>query len=431
MANRLPLMLVLLLSGNVFAKTDITPATQTHPGQVSQYGSFVIQAILDDMGLSLSDEKKEAVINDEEKKKSASDEQQESSTKQKGYASNAYAGMSSMMTKFKKDYRSTVDTWTDEYNNVLAQWAIAKKQYKREEKQLADATFDMDEVVQEPELPPAKPVTFADDPLASMKPGDFYVIPNAMDVEIRNQKMRGTCAAFTGIRAVETVLAQHRQFGPLQLDLSEQHFYWLSKPDCFDKKCNADEHSEGSYFDTGFINSNKLANLGALRQEQYCPYVPFPNKKNLTYSPLAEQCLNDSVGLFQVSEFNPVLPFDSIISELAQNRPIAAGFTLTNSYKKTKGVVRASDPLNETEAQGQHVAGHAMLLIGFIKLPDAMLKEEGRYCAIMANSWGAGYGVGGFACLTETWMEQNRFKFQKDPTRSLMSSVSKVTLLKS
>ncbi|OFI33386.1 hypothetical protein BFC17_03750 [Alteromonas lipolytica] len=408
---------------------EIAPTEQTKPGEVSQYGSFVIQAILDDMGLSLSDEEKEAVVNDD-KKTVPKKEDAAPEPKKKGYANDMYSGMNSMMKNFKKEYRATVDTWTEEYNNVLAQWAIAKKQYKKEEQALSDATFDMDEVVEEPQVPPAKPITFAEDPLASMKPGDFYVIPNAMDVEIRNQKMRGTCAAFTGIRAVETVLAQHPQFGPLQLDLSEQHFYWLSKPDCFDKQCNASEHSEGSYFDTGFINSNKLNTAGPLRQEQYCPYVPFPNKKNLTYSPLANQCMNDSVGLFQVSEFNPVLPFDSIVSELAQNRPIAAGFTLTNSYKKTTGVVRANDPLNATEAKGEHVAGHAMLLIGFIKLPESMQAEEGRYCAIMANSWGAGYGVGGYACLTESWMEQNRFKFQKDPSRSLMSSVSKVTLLK-
>ena len=429
MNKPLSALLCALLSTSASAKTVITPTKQTQPGEVTQYGSFVIQAILDDMGLSLSDEKKEAVINDD-KKTTPNKKKQKPEPKKNSYSNDMYSGMNSMMKNFQKEYRATVDNWTEEYNNVLAQWAIAKKQYKKEEQALAEAAFNMEEVVDEPEVSPAKPVTFAEDPLASMSPGDFYVIPNAMDVAIRNQKMRGTCAAFTGVRAVETLLAQHKQFGSLQLDLSEQHFYWLSKPDCFNKQCNADEHSEGSYFDTGFINSNKLTTAGPLRQEQYCPYVPFLNKKNITYSPLAAQCMNDSVGLFQVSEFNQVLPFDAIVSELAQNRPIAAGFTLTNSYKKTTGVVKANDPLNATDAEGQHVAGHAMLLIGFIKLPEAMQAEEGRYCAIMANSWGAGYGVGGYACLTETWMEQNRFKYQKDPSRSLMSSVSKVTLLR-
>ena len=55
-----------------------------------------------------------------------------------------------------------------------------------------------------------------------------------------------------------------------------------------------------------------------------------------------------------------------------------------------------------------HSAGHALLLIGYMKLPKSMHDSEGDICFITANSWGEGWGRGGFGCLTENWIKNYR-----------------------
>ncbi|MAE58814.1 MAG: hypothetical protein CME69_08040, partial [Halobacteriovorax sp.] len=50
--------------------------------------------------------------------------------------------------------------------------------------------------------------------------------------------------------------------------------------------------------------------------------------------------------------------------------------------------------------------GHAVLLIGYIKLPKVL--NEGSVCFITANSWGSGWGHGGYACLSEKWVLSQR-----------------------
>jgi hypothetical protein len=52
--------------------------------------------------------------------------------------------------------------------------------------------------------------------------------------KIRNQGPRPTCAAFAAVRAVE-IKARMEGFGR---DLSEQYFYYASKPECQDKPCS-------------------------------------------------------------------------------------------------------------------------------------------------------------------------------------------------
>ncbi len=430
MDKKLVLLFSVAFSVPATANLVLEPQKTSSPGQVSQYGSFVIQTILKDMGLELSEKDKNATIDEEQSKEDTPSPTEKDKAQNKGNSSDVYSGMSNIMKDFQKDYRNIVDTWTEDYNAVTAEWGMAKKYYMNHRKQYTDENDETENTIPKDKsdindlpLPPGE------DPLDSMNAGDFYVIPNAMDIDIRDQKERGTGIAFTGIRAIETVLGQHQRFSPKELDLSEQHFYWLSKPDCVDAPCNQIEHTESAYFDTGFLNSLKMKSTGYIRQELYCPYSPKLNKNNLTHSPLSQQCMNERGALFEVTEINQHLSFNEIISELTQNKPIAAGFTLTDSYVETNGVVRQNDAINQTTHARTFARGHAMLLVGFIKLPDTMHAKEGRYCAIAANSWGQGYGVGGFACLTEAWMQANRFTLKSDPTKSLMTSVSKVTYL--
>ncbi len=53
-----------------------------------------------------------------------------------------------------------------------------------------------------------------------------------------------------------------------------------------------------------------------------------------------------------------------------------------------------------------HAAGHAVLFIGYMKLPKIL--NEGSVCFITANSWGIGWGHGGYSCLSEKWVINHR-----------------------
>ena len=339
--------------------------------------------------------------------------------------------MNDMMSGFKKSYRSTVDQWTDDYNKVLRRWGIAKRKYQRKEQEYLEATFDLASLSQAVESPAVGSFPTRMDPLAGMKPGDFYVIPAAMEVPIRDQQRRGTCAAFTGIRAVETLLAQHPQYLQYQLDLSEQHFYWISRPDCFENACTTENSGDGSDFDIGFSLSQKINPLTAIRREEACPYVPVATAKNLTYTPLNNRCLDETQGVLRVTGMQQDFTIPEILQHIRANRPVAAGFTLTKSYMQTKGLVRANDPVNKQQAAGMHAAGHAMLLIGYIKLPQALEAEEGRYCVVMANSWSEGWGAGGYACLTEQWMEDNLIRPQPNaPSKGMLTAIEQVSFVR-
>lgn len=57
--------------------------------------------------------------------------------------------------------------------------------------------------------------------------------------------------------------------------------------------------------------------------------------------------------------------------------------------------------VNCSVVSGMYVVGYVMLFIGYIKLFELMLEDEGWYCVIMVNSWGEGFGVGGYVCFIE------------------------------
>jgi C1A family cysteine protease len=346
----------------------------------------------------------------------------------KNVESEEYRRFGDIRRRFNKEYSDAISAWNKDYQSVVSKWKEASKIYEQERKSLVSATYDFDELLSFVEEEASDLLNSPSiNPLDDMQAGDFHVIPYSMSIDIRNQKRRGTCAAFAGIRAIETVLYQDSQMRSFDIDLSEQHFYWLSKPDCQKNACIAKNKSQGSLFDTGFILSKQVSTpLSALKQERFCAYQPYVNNNNLTFTPL-NQC--QTKGQFRVGEFNQYLRVEDIVSELSNNRPIAAGFKLTKSFQLTNGLVRARDPKNRVNAKGKHVGGHAILLIGYIKLPKKYWANEGNYCAIMANSWGSGYGVGGYACLTEKWMQENRFSLSKYPSRSILTSVNTVTYL--
>ena len=63
---------------------------------------------------------------------------------------------------------------------------------------------------------------------------NWKAVDYSLDLNVKNQSNRPTCASFASIRAIEIKLAQLGK----NLDLSEQYFYWASKPNCQSIPCN-------------------------------------------------------------------------------------------------------------------------------------------------------------------------------------------------
>lgn len=352
---------------------------------------MILQAILEQMGLELPPElRTDEEPGPEPAPAPAVDEEEDDSFFDDDFFDDD-AGFDETVARMDAEFDETVSAWDREYEETVARWDEAREEYLEKVEEYRSATI---------------PLRGAEDDLQAgggygslqdMRPGEFHLIPNAMDLAVKNQAYRGTCTAFSGVRALETVMLQNG----IQTDFSEQHFYYLSKPKCKQKPCGKSE--EGSSVDGG-LRATRDTRVEALLPEGSCPYEPRPDANNITYTPLA-RCRTDD-GVVRAGEIRSLNSHDQLLSELSNNRPVIVGFAVSRSYDQSRGLVLHYDKVNETSASGRDAGRHANLLVGYVKLPPSM-SREGRFCVITANSWELGWGRGGHACLTETWLRQN------------------------
>jgi hypothetical protein len=225
--------------------------------------------------------------------------------------------------------------------------------------------------------------------------GDFHIVNGGFEIPIRDQNPRGTCAAFTGVRAIEIALWQKQ----LYVDLSEQFFYYLSKPEC--KPCT----QAGSHFINGIKESNQREI--PIIQEKYCPYIFKKDDENVTHHPLPGcQARGTGAAVSAIDTTKITSPW-GILGQLHQDRPVMIGVKLPDTFMQGSSLMTLKDAKSDGKGN-EHSAGHAMLIVGYIRLPESMEANEGRYCAIVANSWSDDYGVNGYTCLTEKWLHHFR-----------------------
>lgn len=227
------------------------------------------------------------------------------------------------------------------------------------------------------------------------------VVAGAFDVPIRDQSGRGTCAAFSGVRALELLAAQNA----VSIDLSEQRFYANARPECAKASC-ADG---GTWAGTGYDISVKNKGYDQAL-ESACPYVPSPVVGNDTQTPLERTC---GRGVARVTGVRGVRTHGDLLASLNANRPVVLGTRLSDNFFKAKsGFITLADALKAPKASGMHAAGHAYLAVGYIKMPAAMQRSEGGTCIIVANSWSEGWGRGGYACVTESWLAHHWMTYE-------------------
>jgi C1A family cysteine protease len=276
--------------------------------------------------------------------------------------------------------------WRKKHSKTLDEWEEKKKNYSKQTDEYKKTLIN---------IPLVLPVSFKDikKDVEIEITKDYHFVASSLVPEVRDQQFRPTCSSFAGVRSVEILLAQNQK----KMDLSEQYFYWASKPRCQTRKCL----NKGSWVGNGLKYSQEVGGLD-IPLEKDCHYNQFPIPNNETQIPLKNSC---SKGVVKIQNFKYLSTLDEVISSLKNDKPVVASIKLTPNFYKNKGIILAKES-NIGGELNSHANGHAVLLVGYLKLPKIL--NEGSVCFITANSWGEGWGNGGYSCLSEKWMLENR-----------------------
>jgi hypothetical protein len=290
------------------------------------------------------------------------------------------------MDRLKLEDKKTREGWKREVIETRKMWQREQDIFLGRLKVYQENTF---------EIPVQKEVIIEKKVIPNLP--NVQIVNGAFQVPIRDQFARPTCSAFAGIRALEVLLIQNK----LEHDLSEQYFYWASKPDCQNSPCT----KKGSWVNSAYRFSQKHKEID-IPLENNCSYQTKGMDLNETQIPLPSHCHQ---GTAKVVSFEDVRTLADVIEKLKQNVPVIMAAKLTENFYKNQGLVTLADASkNIGVTLDRHALGHAFLAVGMMELPEAIKAQEGSFCIVIANSWGKGWGTGGYSCLTEKWLTTYR-----------------------
>jgi hypothetical protein len=287
---------------------------------------------------------------------------------------------------WKEETKKAYEGWRQEILEQRKFWQREQEVFLGRIKMYKDNTFEI----------PAKKEVIIEKKITRDLP-DAHIVNRAFKILVRDQEGRPTCAAFAGIRAIEILLAQNEK----DQDLSEQYLYWASKPKCQSSPCS----EKGSWVPNGFRYSQKQLRQD-IPSEENCGYSADSVQKNETQTPLSGDC---SQGIVKVIDFEEVKTLADVIEKIQKDTPVIMAARLTENFYRNKGLVTLAE--SETKVASSldgHSQGHAFLAVGVIELPQKLQKTEGSFCIVVANSWGVGWGAGGYSCLTQNWLNKYR-----------------------
>lgn len=244
-----------------------------------------------------------------------------------------------------------------------------------------------------------------------------YMIPYADKVPVRNQGGRGTCASFAGVGSLEYAMLNSGMGNRLPtVDLSEQYFYFSSKPDCQGPTgCECPGCQEGSWYTKGFEASRDAVELD-IPLETDCPYSNQVGRNDTQY-PLASSCATGAIKVdMEVREW---CGLQELIGYLEQGWAVPYASPLSGNWESNDGLItkRDLDGMGGTV----HAGGHAYLIVGYKLLPD--MPNEGGICFYIKNSWGTGWGASGYSCMTLAWMREVNFDFVRSWSQPVVTRV--------
>jgi hypothetical protein len=293
------------------------------------------------------------------------------------------------LNQWENKSKSDLNKWYEDKRKILNGWTKAKEVYKKNlpsyKKNLVNfESFGSSRVK----------YNYKNSLKYKVIGSDFMTIPKAFFSDVNDQGRRPTCAAFAATRALEIALAQ----AGTEEKLSEQYFYYASKPRCQSSPCS----EKGSWALNAFRKS-KSSRSPDIPLASDCPYKKQARSGNETQVPLKNGCFQ---GRHKVTTYTKAQSLTSIISQLDKGAPVVSAFKLSPNFYSNEGVILYKDSIKKGK-MNSHAAGHAVLIIGYMKIPKSL--KEGNVCFITANSWGTGWGKGGHACLSEKWVNKYRF----------------------
>lgn len=195
-----------------------------------------------------------------------------------------------------------------------------------------------------------------------------YPVSNNVDktlpiTPIKDQGSIGSCTAFAGVSALETLIMLEHGID----DLSEQFAYSLNKLN--------DKWKGVSYSGSSVLAMAKVININGICHEKVCPYV------KREYITPTEDMINDAID--RKAESEPVL-FNqgAFVSCLDNNMPIMISFQMfKNFYKPLDGGY-----INTLGYRKK--GGHAVMIYGYET-------KNNKLYFLIKNSWGKDYGYQG------------------------------------
>lgn len=260
------------------------------------------------------------------------------------------------------------------------------------------------------------------------------LISTAARVSVKNQGQRGTCAAHAGIGQLEYLIMKKHGSELAAIDLSEQRFYMLSLSALWTTGGGVVDQDGGSWWPNGFAMSYGVdgkkppasTNPYNIPLESDCPYNAEPGANEIQI-PQSASCLTGAVRVSNMTathylakngggiETQTTGPrtAQQIFDFIKKNDvPVAIGTVLSENWMTNDGMVTLAQSAKPGE--GPHAGGHAYLIVGMRKISEATFPKEGGMCFIVKNSWGTGWGVNGYSCITLAWFNEFRFTMPFD-----------------
>jgi hypothetical protein len=184
---------------------------------------------------------------------------------------------------------------------------------------------------------------------------------------VKDQMFCGSCVAFGTIGVLESMVRITAQAPDLPVDLSEAHLYFCYGPDRGALPC-----PDGGWWPDdsfGCLKTGVVDEFGFpyTDDDQPCHLGPDATNRRTT-----------------ASKFEVLDKVVDMKKHLATVGPLAACFETYEDFVMfyKGGVYRYHE-----ETSGEYVGGHCVEIIGY---------DDDRRCWIAKNSWGTGWGVGGF-----------------------------------
>ncbi|HEV3323895.1 MAG TPA: C1 family peptidase [Solirubrobacteraceae bacterium] len=180
---------------------------------------------------------------------------------------------------------------------------------------------------------------------------------------IKNQESCGSCVAFGSIAPVESLIRIKRNDPNYAADLSEAHLFF-----CYGPKAGAGRCPAGGWSPEPAYTSMKTGVV----DEDCFPYTPVDQPCKL--------CTDWQNRLTKISGWNKPTTIPEIKNLLSTTGPATACFTVYEDFMHYKSGVYK-------HVAGRVVGGHCVCIVGY---------DDAQGCWIAKNSWGTGWGEGGF-----------------------------------